>query len=548
VSGVLVLGAQQSDGERFSLSNNFLSSGAMKHPDRIFSESDLVDDLASSRYLDALRKIDSLYGDGDRSEYSSYLRAHICRSMGALDASTSICRSARLWESPEMTYVEETFLCAFFAEDWTLLNFAFESMLDRNHLPESLSPGCYLGALSKSGLMRALSVRDIVTESESLEALTTKFRRLVFKDWSVLHRANTLQPIQDKDRPKIACLVDTPSTLEHLQALCGQLISANPHVEIRTRHVTRESPDDLVKQLEMFDPDLLLVQHPYLEKLPQEIQSSLLIHKMVCFGYGPRLASNSFFFGSSYGQYGFSGYLQSAVTMIHHPRELDRFRRCGVHAANLALTGDPLTWTMRRFLETKREESTKTQIDLLWAPHWSTSNWTKTRGGYSNVERDIELVLEAAEAGVRIRVRPHPLMMATNGHYRMNLTSNFWEKWDALLKLESVQVSDGTMFRDCLDATRLLTDGVSIIHYWALTGKEIGLSVNPGSPGFSSESHQLIAECHSLPNVGAVAKWLRDSERTIRTSQSLIDSTCEVVADHSLSPGERLMKHLELLQ
>ena len=157
----------------------------------MFTEADLESDLSEKRYLDALRKIERLDKDPSRRDYFNYLRAHVCRMLGALDQAADICRSGRLAATSEFTYLEECFACAFHAEDWDLLAEAFNSILEIGALPLNIRPGLFFGALSGPQRLQATTIRDALFNVQLNDQTSQAQKGEIAQDWLTLDTPST---------------------------------------------------------------------------------------------------------------------------------------------------------------------------------------------------------------------------------------------------------------------------------------------------------------------------------------------------------------------
>jgi hypothetical protein len=517
----------------------------------MFTEADLESDLSEKRYLDALRKIERLDKDPSRRDYFNYLRAHVCRMLGALDQAADICRSGRLAATSEFTYLEECFACAFHAEDWDLLAEAFNSILEIGALPLNIRPGLFFGALSGPQRLQATTIRDALFNVQLNDQTSQAQKGEIAQDWLTLDTPSTWNFGLRHDQPRVAILVHEDALSEHLYALVEQFEYVEPNTERVGFHHRSGGGSELLSALREFDPDLVIVQQPYLEKFPTSFVESEFLDRTVNFGYGPMLAGNDYFFGRSAGQFGFSGYIRGGLTLVHHGSFREKFLRAGVHESRLLNAGDPLTWKLRAEL---RDSSAGTtfESDLLWAPHWTSRTWTGNKLGYSNATRDLEVVLNLAASGVLVKVRPHPLLIQIHlndlqidlNRHQDVFSLEFEEKWREFVSLPNVSVSDDSMLHDVLTARTMLTDGVSIIHYWALTGKPIAVSRNARSPGFAQQGDGMLSRCAMTWNAYDVERWFENAISSTELDFELIEGTFDLVSDFGDSPGAILSRYL----
>lgn len=237
----------------------------------------------------------------------------------------------------------------------------------------------------------------------------------------------------------------------------------------------------------------------------------------------------------------YSGYGPNQSTWTHGLYQLETYARCGWILADSAvsrrgyidngtdprrvlLVGTPLMHEVRR-AEASRNSNSDRDIDVLWAPHW-TENWFGATG-YSSWRRNSHVFLDFASrhSERRVLVRPHPLlepMLRDAGPDDADAAA-----YRALIDLPNVDVSAGLMVEDIERARALVTDGVSIIAYFAATGRPMGITRYAESPDSNEIGRALVAASDLLSSEGALAHWLeglpahRSSENRRNLSMSL---------------------------
>jgi hypothetical protein len=151
-------------------------------------------------------------------------------------------------------------------------------------------------------------------------------------------------------------------------------------------------------------------------------------------------------------------------------------------------------------LLSNRITSRQPERSLLWAPHWS-QNWFRNTRGFSRFTESLtpitHFLLRNPEK--TLTFRPHPILkkaincLATKANpdseeERRTLDSikNLEVQYVDFISLPNVKFSDSSLVQDILSHEKLITDGVSIIAYWGLTGKPMVVWRDSDSPSFNS--------------------------------------------------------------
>lgn len=198
--------------------------------------------------------------------------------------------------------------------------------------------------------------------------------------------------------------------------------------------------------------------------------------------------------------------------LVANHSEAQKFLNRGVKKQNLVVTGMPGPFEVyRRSTQPFARGKEPPTAVFLWAPHW-IAEW-------STWEKVLPEILRFAKANrdVKIIVRAHPFLTAITTkklpkEYRSSIgqSQQSVEMIYELLNLGNVSQSRTNMVEDCLRADWLLTDGVSIIAYWAATGKPLAISRKAGSPVFS-KAFDLIGKNSSMIDTDRphkIQEWL----------------------------------------
>ena len=202
--------------------------------------------------------------------------------------------------------------------------------------------------------------------------------------------------------------------------------------------------------------------------------------------------------------------------LVANLSERQKFLDLGIDPSSLVVTGMPGPFEVhsRCFSSAPQRKTPKEQRRvLLWAPHWITE-WTT----WGSVLPEL-LSIAKAHPELKVVVRAHPFLTAVTKkllpkEYRsaaddsqasLNLMAEF-------LSLENVSLSSFNMVDDCIRSDWLLTDGVSIIAYWAATGKHLAITRSVKSPAFSEESDSITAHSQLIDTgqKGQVQRWIME--------------------------------------
>ena len=197
-----------------------------------------------------------------------------------------------------------------------------------------------------------------------------------------------------------------------------------------------------------------------------------------------------------------------------------------VPKAQTQLTGDPLLYELRRFQRfNTSSDFNQDRSTFLWAPHW-TRSWTDTSSGYGRFQESCSNILTwfRNNPSAQLRFRPHPLLgealhfalaeKLESNHREVNKSLNpeldisSLSSLRALLDLPNVTFSDKSLVQDVLESSALVTDGVSIIGYWASTGKPMLIIRDKDSANFNNYVIDLIESVDACTPGKEIENWL----------------------------------------
>ncbi len=307
---------------------------------------------------------------------------------------------------------------------------------------------------------------------------------------------------------KHICFALVPDETQEKMLLWGELLSANNidycnlivpsarHTEnawsvqptFAGGRVARDQTD-LTKHWTSNDTAVVL-QSPYLEDYPDWFWAEKETHQNLEFiytGYGIALSN------WSAGHYrlpsfrlldrlGVPDILGFVGAFIHEPLKT-------------RLIPDPQAKLLSNYISSRQPKHS-----VLWAPHWS-QNWFGNPRGFSRFNDSLTPITHFMFSNPEetLTFRPHPILkkalhcLTTNANpdseeERSTLDSikNLEAEYSDFISLPNVNLSRSSLVQDILSHEKLITDGVSIIAYWGLTGKPMVVWRDSDSPSFNS--------------------------------------------------------------
>lgn len=196
---------------------------------------------------------------------------------------------------------------------------------------------------------------------------------------------------------------------------------------------------------------------------------------------------------------------------------LDTFRRCtwlvasdadlrdgwiahGVPPERIVLGGDKMYFEIRR----RRDEPVERR-DLLWAPHWIEDMFGK--GSLATWRETAPVLLDYASRHpeTSLVVRPHPFLeKAIEEAPDDDVDATAYRR---LLALPNVQRSDRSLAEDVLGSDALISEGMSVLVYFATLGRPIGM-LQGTLTEVADVYLEILAACDALPTPEATLAWL----------------------------------------
>lgn len=252
---------------------------------------------------------------------------------------------------------------------------------------------------------------------------------------------------------------------------------------------------------------IIFIQTPYL--FDHYIESSLDLLEEVRLGYlnyGVNLADTPDY------HYELDSYKSIFALLVANEFEKEAFIASGINPDNILIVGIPVVHELIHFNQNTNPGS-NSPLMLLWAPYWAGtwSNWEKTLHPL--------YMLAKKHSDLEIKVRAHPLLTPVTSRkvpsaYQTAKASSADSEllFQKLIALPNVKISHDTIVADCRMHDILLTDGVSIIAFWAATGKKQGIIRRATSPHFSSQYLEINEKAHHLDiDTRQVENWITEN-------------------------------------
>lgn len=292
------------------------------------------------------------------------------------------------------------------------------------------------------------------------------------------------------------------------------------------------SADELERVYKNHNSIMLVLQSPYSEHYPVWLMDLSSIIHFAYAGYALPLID------WDYGHFQTRVIKESQFLLAASKRELNGYKTNAKSGAEVYLVGNSVMFEIRRRLQARKFNQKETRT-TLWAPHWSHS-WFESKTGFSRFELVLPTILQffSHHKDQNLIFRPHPILRETLFSNTLNLASrealstqkrmNFLESTSTLQKLLSlanVTLSENSLIDDVLIADQLITDGVSIISYWATTTKPLCIVMDDQTPKLNNAGKSLVRGIHKVDNTEGLIKFISNpifpKKSTIRKSLKL---------------------------
>ena len=277
---------------------------------------------------------------------------------------------------------------------------------------------------------------------------------------------------------------------------------------------------------------MLVLQSPYPEHYPNWLIDLSSRINFAYAGYALPLID------WNYGHFQTPIIKESKFLLAASKQELNGYKKNARRDAEVHLVGNSVMFEIRRRLHTKKSNQLEKRT-TLWAPHWSHS-WYESKTGFSRFELVLPSVLQffSRHKDQNLVFRPHPILreilftpmpdLASREALSTKERMNFLESASTLqelLSLKNVTLSENNLIDDVFIADQLITDGVSIISYWATTAKPMCIVMDDLTPELNKAGKSLVRKVHKVDNSEGLNKFLSNANSpgmsTIRKSLKL---------------------------
>jgi hypothetical protein len=346
---------------------------------------------------------------------------------------------------------------------------------------------------------------------------------------------------------KVLLLVSNPDIFDHALALFNQMSKSGAQVKFLL-------PDGAVLperyiQLEAFvlkgfskyfvrRYKYIWFQEPY-QELWDPFWKDLIHAKHVIYsGYGLIMTDTDEF------HYGLDFYKNCSTIMIQNTDMHSKFVSMGINEEKLLFTGDPLKYELKNILN---ENFSSEKYDLVWMPHW-TFKWMDGRKGFARWPEMFEEILSLAKSNplFKILIRAHPLMDDPN-----IVESDFkWSDVKNKLMFESnITFSNSSLVDDIISSKSLISDGVTPIAYFGLTGKPVCYFKGVGEFGpFNENGLKIVKTTKVASSSDEILSWIKEMRSTNYLGNKLLQTINEIFPNFTDSPGKLLVSHLNKIE
>lgn len=292
----------------------------------------------------------------------------------------------------------------------------------------------------------------------------------------------------------------------------------------------------------------LIFQYPYLEKYPSWVGSALRTNNTVYAGYGIPLST------WEHGLY--NGPIIKNLSIFIASSNRDAWKmKTRNPTVRVLKAGNPLLWQLRN-----SPSPHEVSIDVLWAPHW-TQSWFDESAGYSTFLDLLPAMCMAVskKPALKFVCRPHPLLekalwVAEGGDpqglpetvtqtARALVDSPNFELWHTLTAAANFKISRSSMLQDICAARALISDGVSILAYWAATGKRVFVPRSKNTSRFNGDGNRLMKTLLSgAPDEKNLLSFLTEVEIASEPLLDMQKVSRRLHPTGRVSPGARLVE------
>lgn len=379
-------------------------------------------------------------------------------------------------------------------------------------------------------------------EDEALSSLTSKLKKKV--------RGRMLKPEEKMNRPQHVCLarldMTTCEQIEIIAIHLNEIGIDNCFIGFPANSFSMSSVDfghhsdssichsavELELEYKGHNSDMLVLQSPYPEHYPNWLMDLSSKINFAYAGYALPLID------WEYGHFQTPIIKEAKFLLAASKQELKGYKKNARRDAEVHLVGNSIMFEVRRRIKSRKPNQLHNKT-TLWAPHWSHS-WLESNSGFSRFELALPSILQffSQHKDQNLIFRPHPILReilftttpdlasreGLSTKERMNFSQSVLTL-QKLLSLRNVILSENNLISDILDADQLITDGVSIISYWATTSKPMCIVMDDLTPQLNKAGKSLVRRIHKVKNAEGLIKFLTDPNfahfSTIRKSLRL---------------------------
>lgn len=356
---------------------------------------------------------------------------------------------------------------------------------------------------------------------------------------------------------RVLFLIHEFGTLDHAIALKEQIEKAGGKVSLsligsqqylpewaNSSFLNCEKIDSLSLHHRLSEFDGIWFQDPYEERRHHTWKTKSYKAKTIYSGYGIPLSN------WDYGHYQLDFYKKCDHIMTSSPYSKKMFEIHGCDPLNVFWSGDPLLFKINEILNQKLPlvhepyGITNKNLTILWAPHW-TEKWVDGSRGFYRL-------LEIANLISRYLQKNSDTQIILRGHPHLKLSDFSASKSEKnflnLLQSENLEISTKSLVEDVLRADALITDGVSILSYFGITGKKIAMhSSSISSAPFNNAGRAIINTVEPLTNLKSLSAWIA----AINTFDIVSNSATKEIVERLFplnfeSPGIKLIERLRI--
>jgi hypothetical protein len=349
---------------------------------------------------------------------------------------------------------------------------------------------------------------------------------------------------------KVLLLLSEAGTLDHAVAIKNQLTRAGASVEYSICKTGVSLPDwarkdflscnevalsDLIKSGQSYSA--FWFQDPYEELFSDEMKTLLTDQSVLYTGYGLPISN------WVRGNYGLPFFSLCDLVAAPSPYSKRMFEQSEHAPKETIWTGDPLLFEL---IHTPTPSSPIKPTTILWAPHW-TETWTDGSRGFTRWRETVGPLLKFFNhhASAKLIIRGHPFLKTSS-----TKDKRFHKKLLKLQNLDNVSISCDSMKSDISKSDALISDGVSIIAYFAATEKPVGFVKTKNlTPPFNSAGRAISESGSLLSNSKEIKEWLTEvaenKSKFVSQSRESKELILQLFPIHESSPGSQIVSLLE---